>query len=48
MATNALSIDASSFDSLPTEHGFRLHGLQTTQLETFVDAAFAFSLTLAP
>ena len=26
--------------------GFRLRGLQVTRLETFVDAAFAFSLTL--
>lgn len=31
---------------LPVEHGFRLRGAQVTRLETFVDAAFAFSLTL--
>lgn len=31
---------------LPVEHGFRLRGQQVTRLETFVDAAFAFSLTL--
>lgn len=28
------------------ENGFRLRGQQVTRLETFVDAAFAFSLTL--
>lgn len=31
---------------LPREHGFRLRGQQVTRLETFVDAAFAFALTL--
>lgn len=31
---------------LPIEQGFRLRGQQVTRLETFVDAAFAFSLTL--
>ncbi len=31
---------------LPVEQGFRLRGQQVTRLETFVDAAFAFSLTL--
>ena len=31
---------------LPVEDGFRLRGQQRTRLETFVDAAFAFSLTL--
>jgi uncharacterized membrane protein len=31
---------------LPVEDGFRLRGQQVTRLETFVDAAFAFSLTL--
>lgn len=33
-------------DSLPRENGFRLRGAQVTRLETFVDAAFAFALTL--
>lgn len=31
---------------LPVEDGFRLRGAQVTRVETFVDAAFAFSLTL--
>ncbi|WP_181952583.1 TMEM175 family protein [Vulcaniibacterium gelatinicum] len=31
---------------MPTEGGFRLRGREVTRLETFVDAAFAFSLTL--
>jgi hypothetical protein len=31
---------------LPIEDGFRLRGGQVTRLEAFVDAAFAFSLTL--
>lgn len=31
---------------LPREGGFRLRGEQVTRLETFVDAAFAFALTL--
>lgn len=32
--------------TLPREDGFRLRGQQVTRLETFVDAAFAFALTL--
>lgn len=32
--------------TLPREKGFRLRGQQVTRLETFVDAAFAFALTL--
>lgn len=31
---------------LPRDKGFRLRGTQVTRLETFVDAAFAFALTL--
>ena len=31
---------------LPVENGFRLRGLETTRLDTFLDAAFAFVLTL--
>jgi uncharacterized membrane protein len=31
---------------LPRDNGFRLRGTQVTRLETFVDAAFAFALTL--
>lgn len=33
-------------DALPVKNGFRLRGLQTTRIETFTDAAFAFALTL--
>lgn len=33
-------------ETLPRENGFRLRGAQVTRLETFVDAAFAFALTL--
>ncbi len=32
--------------TLPREDGFRLRGQSVTRLETFVDAAFAFALTL--
>ena len=31
---------------LPVHHGFRLRGEAVTRLETFVDAAFAFAVTL--
>ena len=31
---------------LPVEAGVRLRGEQVTRLETFVDAAFAFAMTL--
>ena len=31
---------------LTVENGFRLRGMETTRLDTFVDAAFAFVLTL--
>jgi len=33
-------------DHCPEERGFRLRGLQTTRIETFVDAAFAFAVTM--
>lgn len=33
-------------NTLPRESGFRLRGQSVTRLETFVDAAFAFALTL--
>lgn len=35
-----------NFDQLPTRDGFRLRGVQVSRLETFVDAAFAFAVTL--
>ncbi len=37
---------ADRLAELPVEDGFRLRGQQMTRLETFVDAAFAFALTL--
>lgn len=33
-------------DSCPVEEGFRLRGLAMTRIEVFVDAAFAFSVTM--
>jgi uncharacterized membrane protein len=36
----------ADLDSLPVRGGFRLRGLEMTRLETFVDAAFAFAITL--
>ncbi len=32
--------------TLTVEHGFRLRGLEATRLDTFIDAAFAFVLTI--
>jgi hypothetical protein len=33
-------------DSCPIEHGFRMRGLEMTRLEVFIDAAFAFAVTM--
>ena len=33
-------------DSLPRLRGFRLRGIQMTRLETFIDAAFAFAISM--
>ncbi len=33
-------------DALPRLKGFRLRGLQMTRLETFIDAAFAFAISM--
>jgi uncharacterized membrane protein len=35
-----------ALDDLAVEEGFRLRGLEVTRLDTFIDAAFAFVLTL--
>jgi len=35
-----------SLDSLPRLDGFRLRGIEMTRLETFIDAAFAFAVTM--
>ncbi len=36
----------SDLDSLPRLGGFRLRGIAMTRLETFIDAAFAFAITM--
>ncbi len=41
--TSALPPD---LDALPRLRGFRLRGLEMTRLESFVDAAFAFAVTM--
>jgi hypothetical protein len=35
-----------SLDELPRLRGFRLRGLEMTRLETFIDAAFAFAISM--
>src|SRR2546428_1551274 len=37
---------AAQLDALPRLRGFRLRGMQMTRLETFIDAAFAFAITM--
>src|SRR2546423_10623668 len=36
----------ADLDALPRLHGFRLRGIEMTRLETFIDAAFAFAVTM--
>jgi hypothetical protein len=36
----------SDLDSLPRLRGFRLRGIAMTRLETFIDAMFAFAITM--
>jgi uncharacterized membrane protein len=36
----------ANLDALPRLHGFRLRGMQMTRLETFIDAAFAFAISM--
>lgn len=36
----------ADLDALPQLRGFRLRGLEMTRLETFIDAAFAFCVTM--
>ncbi len=36
----------AQLDALPRLRGFRLRGMQMTRLETFIDAAFAFAITM--
>ncbi|MGI8889253.1 MAG: TMEM175 family protein [Chthoniobacterales bacterium] len=40
------SMMPADLDTLPRLDGFRLRGLQMTRLETFIDAAFAFAITM--
>ena len=41
-----ISLSQEFVDGCPVEKGFRLRGLEMTRTEVFVDAAFAFALTL--
>jgi len=36
----------ADLDALPQLRGFRLRGIQATRLETFIDAAFAFAISM--
>jgi hypothetical protein len=36
----------AELDALPRLRGFRLRGLEMTRLETFIDAAFAFAISM--
>src|SRR4030095_11446552 len=36
----------ADLDTLPRLHGFRLRGMEMTRLETFIDAAFAFAISM--
>jgi uncharacterized membrane protein len=40
------SMSPDDLDSLPRQRGFRLRGMEMTRLETFVDAAFAFAISM--
>jgi len=39
-------IDKENISALPRSKNFRLRGLETTRLDTFIDAAFAFATTM--
>src|SRR5205807_4021810 len=36
----------AELDALPRLRGFRLRGMEMTRLETFIDAAFAFAISM--
>src|SRR5436190_5821299 len=36
----------TDLDALPRLRGFRLRGMEMTRLETFIDAAFAFAISM--
>src|SRR3982750_4427275 len=40
------SVLPADLDALPRLKGFRLRGMQMTRLETFIDAAFAFAISM--
>src|SRR5206468_1344683 len=40
------SVLPENLDSLPRLKGFRLRGMEMTRLETFIDAAFAFAISM--
>ncbi|MFN2541802.1 MAG: TMEM175 family protein [Chthoniobacterales bacterium] len=40
------SMMPADLDGLPQRGGFRLRGLEMTRLETFIDAAFAFAISM--
>ena len=40
------SLKQEFIDSCPVEGGFRMRGLEMTRIEVFVDAAFAFAVTM--
>jgi uncharacterized membrane protein len=40
------SVVPAQLDALPRLRGFRLRGMQMTRLETFIDAAFAFAISM--
>ena len=37
---------STELDALPRLTGFRLRGMEMTRLETFIDAAFAFAISM--
>ncbi len=39
-------LEQEFIDSCPLEGGFRMRGLDMTRIEVFVDAAFAFAVTM--
>jgi uncharacterized membrane protein len=40
------SLMPANLDALPQRDGFRLRGMEMTRLETFIDAAFAFAISM--
>src|SRR6266705_4097201 len=40
------SMMPADLDALPRLRGFRLRGMEMTRLETFIDAAFAFAISM--